>query len=51
MIHRTEHKGAPWLACALEVGCEIIYGTETVDGQCGGIGRHMGLDIKDSPST
>lgn len=37
----------PWLAAALEKGCEVQYGVEMAYGQFGLMGRHMGLDIPD----
>ena len=42
----TKPKVTPWLAAALEKGCEVVYGSEMVFGQFGWLGRGMGLDIK-----
>jgi shikimate dehydrogenase len=43
----TNPEVTPWLAAALEKGCEVQYGTEMVHGQFGLMGRHMGLQIPD----
>jgi shikimate dehydrogenase len=43
----TNPEVTPWLAAALEKGCEVQYGAEMVMGQFGLMGRHMGLEIPD----
>ncbi len=43
----TKPKVTPWLASALDIGCEVVYGAEMVYGQFGWLGRHMGLEIPD----
>ncbi len=43
----TNPKVTPWLAAALEKGCEVLYGAEMAFGQFGLMGRHMGLEIPD----
>lgn len=47
----TKPKITPWLAAALEIGCDVVYGAEMVYGQFGWIGRHLGLGIEDPEST
>jgi shikimate dehydrogenase len=41
----TNPEVTPWLAAALEKGCEVQYGAEMVHGQFGLMGRHMGIEI------
>lgn len=36
----------PWLKSALERGCEVVYGSEMIQGQFSHMGRFMGLDIQ-----
>ena len=43
----TNPKVTPWLAAALDRGCEVQYGAEMAYGQFGLMGRHMGLEIPD----
>ena len=43
----TNPKVTPWLAAALDKGCEVQYGAEMAYGQFGLMGRHMGLKIPD----
>ena len=43
----TNPKVTPWLAAALQKGCEVQYGAEMAYGQFGLMGRHMGLEIPD----
>jgi shikimate dehydrogenase len=43
----TNPKVTPWLASAIEKGCEVQYGEEMACGQFGLMGRHLGLDIPD----
>jgi shikimate dehydrogenase len=45
----TNPEVTPWLAAALEKGCEVQYGAEMVHGQFGLMGRHMGLEIPSTP--
>jgi len=43
----TNPKVTPWLAAALDKGCEVQYGAEMAYGQFGLMGRHVGLEIPD----
>ena len=43
----TNPEMTPWLAAALDKGCDVQYGAEMVLGQFGLMGRHMGLEIPD----
>ena len=43
----TNPKLTPWLAGALEKGCEVVYGVEMVYGQIAYLGRHLGFDLQD----
>jgi shikimate dehydrogenase len=43
----TNPRVTPWLAAAIEKGCEVQYGAEMVYGQFGWMGRHLGFEIPD----